>query len=663
MESNQKPKILIVDDEPSNIKILAEVLESVYKTIVATNGKDALECVKSEPIPDLILLDIIMPDMDGYIVLKELKADIKTQNIPVIFLTGLNEEMDEEYGLLLGAVDYITKPFSLATVNARIRTHIDLKRHRDNIEELIYNQAEEMSVSNKRLREEIRERKCIEEKLSLQTSALEAVDFAMLITDTDGTILWINKAFTDMTGYRTDEIIGEKPSLLKSGKQNVLFYTNLWAEISDGKTWRGKLTNRRKDGSFYNEEMTITPFSLTGDQITHYIATKYIASDMADTVCQNKEYRDMEYIFTFVNSISMDLKNVFLPIKQNIKKAVQITSKNDLLLPYLNSLDKVSNKASDLIRQILTFSKQANHKFELFNISPILDTVTNELRETSSGTINITKNYRDSIGLVLGDPDQIKKAIKTIGEFICNTETDRKRGLIIDLFSTEIGPENANEFPELEAGEYCHIRFTDSKKIMDQNEISKLFDPLIIKKTDPAYITFNTAIYDIIYAHEGAIRISSDTEKGTVYDVLFPIHAKYVSPYSSDYDESSKLVLFVDDDKSVTQTCKCILEQLNYDVIPVNSGREALDLFKSAPDSFDVVITDLIMPEMTGKQLMDGLINIRQDIPIILISGFSEMITKEHAEADGFIDYLNKPITYRKLDKSIRRAVKLKSRE
>lgn len=132
----QKPTILVVDDVPSNVQILAEVLSYLYRIKVANNGVDALEIAQREPHPDLILLDVMMPDMDGFEVCRRLKADVRTHNIPVIFATAKNSESDEELGLNLGAVDYITKPFVIPIVKARIRNHILLKQQADLLESL-----------------------------------------------------------------------------------------------------------------------------------------------------------------------------------------------------------------------------------------------------------------------------------------------------------------------------------------------------------------------------------------------------------------------------------------------------------------------------------------------------------------------------------------------
>ena len=149
-----RPKILFVDDIPMNIKVLVEALKEDYKVTFARSGPEALDFAQNDSPPDLILLDIMMPDMDGYEVCRRLKENEKTRDIPVIFVTALDEEDDETRGLAAGAVDFITKPFSLPIVRARVKTHLDLKFYQDRLKK----QTEELALANAKLEEQIQER-------------------------------------------------------------------------------------------------------------------------------------------------------------------------------------------------------------------------------------------------------------------------------------------------------------------------------------------------------------------------------------------------------------------------------------------------------------------------------------------------------------------------
>ncbi len=139
--------ILIVDDTPENIMILMDLLRNQYTITVATNGKRALQLASSGTPPDLILLDVLMPEMNGYEVCSQLKADPRTSDIPVIFVTGLSDESDEQKGFDLGAVDFILKPFSPSLVKARVRIHLELKKHRDNLEEIVHERTRELVLT------------------------------------------------------------------------------------------------------------------------------------------------------------------------------------------------------------------------------------------------------------------------------------------------------------------------------------------------------------------------------------------------------------------------------------------------------------------------------------------------------------------------------------
>lgn len=248
----RQPTILIVDDVPTNVFILAQALNGLYRIKVAINGVDTLKIAQREQ-PDLILLDVMMPDMDGFEVCRQLKACNRTAEIAVIFVTAKSAEFDETTGLDLGAADYISKPYVIPIIKARVRTQIRLKQLLD--------------------------------ALHLKDSALNVVANSILITDVEGVIEWANPAYCSLTGYSLDEVQGLNPrELVKSGQQNQAYYKIMWDTILANKSWRGELVNRRKDKSLYNEEMTITPLTNSQGKITHFVAIKQeITERMATT--------------------------------------------------------------------------------------------------------------------------------------------------------------------------------------------------------------------------------------------------------------------------------------------------------------------------------------------------------------------------------------------
>ena len=251
MNNFGKRKILIVDDVPTNITVLTEILMSDYKMLCATNGKDALKLAVSS-VPDLILLDIMMPDMDGYEVCRQLKSDDRTQNIPVIFLTAKKEEEDEVKGLELGAVDYISKPFSSVILRHKARIHMELKLHRDNLEEIIRERTIEISKSHYKLHQEISERVQVQKALIEQRAyflqLFENSPQAIMIVETDGKVVEVNKGFEKIFGYTEKEIKGQYSKTLIVPEDMVAEDETFHQNILSGKTISKETFRLRKNG-------------------------------------------------------------------------------------------------------------------------------------------------------------------------------------------------------------------------------------------------------------------------------------------------------------------------------------------------------------------------------------------------------------------------------
>jgi diguanylate cyclase (GGDEF)-like protein/PAS domain S-box-containing protein len=249
------PKILIVDDIPTNIHILNEALQQQYQVLFATCGEDGLALVEAEQ-PDIILLDVMMPDMDGYEVCRRLKRNPLTQDVPVIFVTALGDTASETRGLALGAVDYLTKPVNIAVAQARIRTQIELRR--------------------------------TERALRLAASVFEYAREGVLITDPNGRILDVNRAFSEITGYRHEEVVGQTPHLLKSGYHRPEFYQALWQNLREKGCWYGEIWNRHKNGEIYAQMTSISAVPTPSGEVAHYV------SIFSDITLSRKYQRQIE---------------------------------------------------------------------------------------------------------------------------------------------------------------------------------------------------------------------------------------------------------------------------------------------------------------------------------------------------------------------------------
>ena len=248
-----QPLLLIVDDQKVNIQYLYQSLKADYQVVVALQGQQAIDLCERQ-LPDLVLLDVEMPGMDGYEVCSRLKSNPVTSNIPVIFVSAHSDEASEARGLALGAVDFISKPVNINRVRARINNHLTLKTQGDRLRQL--SQATDQSPG------------------------------MVLITDLSARIEYVNDAFVRTTGYSRDDVLGQNPRLLQSGKTPPGTYESMWRALGAGEVWTGQFHNRRKDGSEFIEVAIIAPMRQPNGLVTHYVATK---QDITERLRQQEE--------------------------------------------------------------------------------------------------------------------------------------------------------------------------------------------------------------------------------------------------------------------------------------------------------------------------------------------------------------------------------------
>jgi diguanylate cyclase (GGDEF)-like protein/PAS domain S-box-containing protein len=260
--------ILVVDDTLESLGLLTDILEAEgYYVLPANSGEIALASVTVN-LPNLILLDIMMPGMDGFEVLRRLKSRPETHEIPVIILSAFSETEQRVKGLEQGAIDFISKPFQRQELLAKIKIHLELRQTRLLLEE----KTAALELANEQLQREIAERKKTATDILIAATVFESQE-GMLVTDANNIILRVNSAFTDITGYSAEEVIDKNPRILHSGRQDTNFYIAMWESIKNTGSWQGEIWNRRKDGEIFPEHLTITAVKDQNDNITNYVAT------------------------------------------------------------------------------------------------------------------------------------------------------------------------------------------------------------------------------------------------------------------------------------------------------------------------------------------------------------------------------------------------------
>jgi diguanylate cyclase (GGDEF)-like protein/PAS domain S-box-containing protein len=281
--NNASPNgILVVDDAPESLRVISDILgDEGYSVFRARNGAAAL-AIAGTHRPELILLDISLPDMDGFEVCRRLKSDEATREIPVIFLTDHDETVEKTKAFKAGVQDFLTRPYLKEEVLLRVRTHHELHALRAGLEKRVHERTARLETAADALRDEINMRRKAEEALELAGKVFEASFDGIMVTDIHGAIVTVNPSFTRITGYTKEDVLGRNPRLLKSDKHDEQFYDDRWSALRTSGYWTGEVWNRRKDGNVYPMMETISVCRDKSGNVTNYISVIVDISEMKD---------------------------------------------------------------------------------------------------------------------------------------------------------------------------------------------------------------------------------------------------------------------------------------------------------------------------------------------------------------------------------------------
>ncbi|MFT5701790.1 MAG: PAS domain S-box-containing protein [Desulforhopalus sp.] len=775
-QPNISGEILIVDDTTENLKLLKEILENAgYKVRAARNGKIALLSIK-EQLPDLILLDIIMPELDGYEVCRRLKSEEKTNQIPVLFLSALNDEQSKKQAFEVGGVDFITKPFQADEILSRVQTHLSLYRMVKRLEEKVTDRTAELLVKIKQQEQTEKELRESEERFS--TMFHKHGSIMLLILPSTGAIIDANIAAEKFYGYPRETLLrmkigeintsppdviknalnevfvdGQKPitflhkkasgdirtvevhrtSITIGGKENLFSIINditerkqaeekllqheyvvssssdMLALLDTGfkyltanqsyldalKLTRKQLIGKTASDVFGEEVFTqsIKPnanrclsgkevkceewFTFPGqrhlymefsyfpyyqnNEIAGFIINGRDATDRQKLEAKLHQAQRMESIGTLAGGIAHDFNNILSAILGYAELARDDCQPGSTIFEDLNEVLEASNRAKSLVHQILAFSRQDDMERIILKPASIVKETITMLRPSLPTTIEITQDIDGETGLVFVDPTQLNQILMNLCTNAYHAMEDTGGKLNISLKEVTLSNEDLLHEPDVTAGTFIQLSIGDSGKGIAPTVKDKIFDPYFTtKETGKGTGMGLSIVHGIVKSYGGFISLYSELGEGTVFHVFLPTTEKEALTENEINDLipiGRERILFVDDEEILTKMGKTMLERLGYHVTVRNSSLEALETFQNEPDKFDIVITDQTMPGMTGSDLSRRMLQIRPDIPIILCTGYSTIISEGKAKSMGIKEFAFKPLAKRDMARLIRKVL------
>ncbi len=506
--------------------------------------------------------------------------------------------------------------------------------------------------------EDITERKLAEAEKERLQWAIEQSGEIVVITDYEGTIEYVNPAFERVTGYTRQEALGWNPNIMSSGPHDRDFYNNLQETIVSGKLWSGRLINRRKDGTTYTTECSISPVKDDADRILHYI---WIARDITKELAFEKRHiqsQRLESIGVLAGGIAHDFNNLLFPIYGISEMMLDDLSPGSPEHESLEEIFKASQRAADLVKQILSFSRQTDQEKVPVKLQNVLSEAIQLLRATIPANIEIKKFIQQQCGLVMADPTNMHQIVVNLVTNAFHAVEVNHGSIAVELREEQLGEEDiagTNLIP----GKYARLTVSDTGYGIPPDKIGRIFEPYFTTKKQGKGTGLGlSVVYGIIKEHNGDIRVYSEPGKGTSMNVYLPLldggHAHALPDAQDVFCAGTERILLVDDEGAIVRLVKTMLERMGYQVKGCTSSLEALRLFKADPNGFDLLITDMTMPKMTGLQLAELVMAIREDMPVILCTGFSEKITPEKVKALGLKGFLMKPVVRSEMALTIR---------
>jgi len=537
-------------------------------------------------------------------------------------------------------------------------------RERIEILNIILSQAA-ISLDNAQLYENLKKevvvRKQAEERLLHLATALEHAAEGILITEIDGTITHANPACEKIFGYTREELRGKNTRILRGGNQNKEFYRAVWGILSAGKIWSGQMSSKMKDGGIREVEVTISPIKDDQGRMTHFVS---VTRDITNEIQMEKELRQaqkMEAIGTLAGGIAHDFNNILAAIMGYTELAtIQAPEES----PVHQNLERVivsTKRAKDLVRQILTFSRQTDQEIQPVQMKIIVKEALKMLRATLPSTIEFKFEILAESDSVFADPTQIHQILMNL---CTNASHAMESGgiLTVRLDEYQVDDENIDFFPELTPGSFIRLIVKDTGCGIEAENIDRIFEPFFTTKEPGKGTGMGLAmIHGVVNGCGGAVRVKSEVGKGTEFHVLLPKYEGDQTPTEESIPDKmipgKESVLFVDDEKALVAMAEEGLKRMGYHVHMETDSQVALKVFSENPQAFDLVITDLTMPRMTGIELSRALLEIRPDIPIILYSGLLGEISPEEIEAVGIRAFLSKPLMLKQLSLAIRQVL------
>jgi PAS domain S-box-containing protein len=636
-------KILVVDDEEIiRITLSGFLTKDNHDVQVAEDADQAIELFAKTDF-DVVVSDIILPRMTGVDLLKAIRKI--SPYVQVIMMTGMPTIETASESLRAGAFDYLYKPIRKDAILKTVRNALKVKilehqnlKYQEELEHLVEERTRSLRESEKRYRQLVHH--------SPDGIAIQRED----------KVIFANHSMKKILERISNDLF-EKTILVRTAsdlQQEINFVSD--NDVTNEKNiTRFEKTFTGKDNDPIHLDIVTLPITLEGKPAIQIIARDITKQKFLERSLMQSQ--KMEAIGTLAGGIAHDFNNILFSIIGYSELSFDELEENSPVRNNLHEILEASKRATDLVRQILTFSRQTDHELRPVQIDLIAKETLALLRASLPTTIEIRKNIKTD-AMALSDPTQLHQILMNLCVNASYAMREKGGILSIDLESVEIDTDSSGKYPDLKAGPYINMSVRDTGHGISPEMLNRIFDPFFTTKTREHGTGLGlSVIHGIVKNFGGAVYAFSELGKGSIFKVFIPAIERRINPEQrtkTPIPKGTEHVLFIDDEPALAKMGKQLLESLGYQVEMITKSSDALELFRKKPDRFDLVITDMTMPNITGEKLAIELMNIRPDIPVILSSGFNYNIDEKKAMALGIRAFISKPVLKQEIAETIR---------
>lgn len=508
------------------------------------------------------------------------------------------------------------------------------------------------------------EQQSAEESLRKLSRAVEQSADTVVVTNCHGIIEYVNPAFEALTGYSRDEVCGKTPRILKSGEQGPEVYQEMWKTILAGNVYRGILVNRKKNGELYSVEESISPVRDAAGRITHFIANGRDLTERVRLEAELRQAQKMDAIGQLAGGVAHDFNNLLTIITSYSELALDGVPEESPLENKLQEILLAARRAAELTRQLLAFSRKQPQALRVADLNRVIGDVAKTLPRLIGEDIEFTFTPSEGLGRVRVDPVQIEQILMNLA---ANARDAMPQGGHIRIETADVTLDDGyahHKHAVIPLGRYVQITVSDDGTGIAPEHLPHIFEPFYTTKPLGEGTGLGLAtVYGIVKQNKGFIWAYSELGMGTVFKIYLPcvtgrndagqIERVKAEPLA----RGSETVLLVEDEHALRHAAAEFLKLQGYDVLEAKDGVDALSMAKNHASPIHLVVTDVVMPNMSGGQLATELSKLMPHTKLLFVSGYAGRTVLNHKVFDLETNFLQKPYTLKQLSGKIRIAL------